>query len=146
MLPSVGAGEIKPMNPPKIREGLGQLSRRTQDNPSLRAQNVSLVTYDRETGNVYEQVFGPVNEAGYRPTVWEGFIGNVPVPKDLEPSQTGQFLEDPVRQLSAQAHGQTFPPKQPETNGADIEPIEETLDGEMMRINLLPTEKDIEVE
>jgi hypothetical protein len=91
--------------------------------------NIGIALYDRKNGKVILQVFGPrpAGRGQPRKIIYEGEIGSVEIPAgknrfgyEKTPTQIGDEVEEPVRDLVRKATGQNFPWKRSNAHGPDL--------------------------
>lgn len=116
--PEIVMGDVKSID--SYYEGIRHLSEMEGRGAYNTSGNVGLALYDKATGDVYLQVFGP-RTSSYREIIWEGVIGKVDIP-NLVPVKAGIELEEPVRKLVEQATGQEFGQKAANAHGPDLIP------------------------
>jgi hypothetical protein len=117
-IPTIVMGDVKSMN--SYAAGLRHISEMEGRGIYNTAGNVGMAMYDPATGDVFLQVFGERTPGMPKRIIWEGQIGSVEIPKGMTPTQIGNWIEEPVREMVGEATGQIFPNKAPNAPGPDL--------------------------
>ena len=117
-VPQIAMGDVKSINDRKALRHVSEMDGRERYNTD---GNVGIAYYDRNTGEVTLQVFGPPSgPGGPRQIIYEQPIGAVKIPQGRTPIQIGNDIEEAVRQVVRQATNQNFPYKSPHAHGPNL--------------------------
>jgi RHS repeat-associated protein len=120
--PQIAMGDVKSIYSYERKNGLLHISEMEGRGKYNTNGNIGIAVYDRATGEVYFQVFGPRSGNDPRRVIWEGPIGRIPIPKGMTPINIGHAVEQDVRDLVTRATGQEFLSKRSNAHGPDLIP------------------------
>jgi hypothetical protein len=118
-VPQIVMGDVKSIY--GYKEGLVHVSEMEGREKYNTNGNIGIALYDRETGDVYFQVYGQRAGPGQpRKIIYEGPIGRIEIPAGRTPIQIGGDVEEPVRELVRRVTGQPFLKKPWYAHGPDL--------------------------